>query len=134
MFVVSCSSQKNLTESNLKSEKYSGGRFGYSGVNLEIYSDNSYQYSSFMHSGSSITDTGYLTFKKGIFYLNSKKTIRKFKGKTISKKKNFKMQEVYINADTIRLIPKKQSESEFYKHYYTLIKEKNENFDEKIKN
>ncbi len=132
LFVVSCSSQNNLTESNLKCEKYSGGRFGFSGVNLEIFSDNSYQYSSFMHSGSLITDTGYLTFKKGKFYLNSKKTIRKFKGKTISKKKNFKMQEVFINADTIRLIPKKQSESEFYEHYYSLIKEKNESFDEKI--
>ena len=107
-------------------EEYQGGRYGYSGVNLKLYSDSTYYYSEWIHTGQSIKDSGKWKKINNHYYLNSisntKWTGRNGKSDKIYR---FEMQEFTILGDTLKLIPKDQKDNDYFDAYYKLYKVRN---------
>jgi len=104
-------------------DEYQGGRFGYSGVTLKLYSDSTYYYSEWNHNGYSIEDNGKWGRKNGRFYLNSKYRTR-WSGKNVKSYKiyRFETQEFIISSDTLKFIPKDAKDNDYYNEYYKLYK------------
>jgi len=126
ILLIGCSTHKKHNLEKLISETYNGGRFGYVYTTLFIYSDSTYQYSEFVHSGRSIDDTGEIKNLNGKIYLNSIKTKTEFRKGKSSKKLHFKEQEIRINGDTLFIIPVKSKSPETLKLFYTLTRETEE--------
>jgi hypothetical protein len=126
ILLVGCSTHKKHNLEKLTSETYNGGRFGYVYTTLFIYSDSTYQYSEFVHSGRSIDDFGKIENLNGKTYLNSIKTKTEFRKGKSSKKLHFKKQKIKINGDTLFIIPEKDKSPETLKLFYTLIRETEE--------
>ncbi len=126
ILLIGCSTHKKYNLEKLTSETYNGGRFGYVYTTLFIYSDSTYQYSEFVHSGRSIDDFGKIKSFNGKTYLNSIKTKTKYRKGKSSKKKYFKKQEIKIKGDTLFIIPEKLKSTETLKLFYTLTRETEE--------
>lgn len=110
-------SQKNFT-------MYTGGRWGYSTIEIKLYSDSTYEYFESAHYRN-ISDNGTWKKDKKEFVLNSsKKTRSKTAGVSGPRKYRFKNQLFSITGDTLQLIPKEAKEISYYKAYYKMIRVK----------
>jgi hypothetical protein len=107
-------------------DEYQGGRFGYSGVTLKLYSDSTYYYSEWNHAGQSIKDSGKWGKTNQHFYLNSE-TKTRWTGRNGKSDKiyRFKMQKFTILGDTLKLIPKDQKDNDYFDAYHKLYKVSN---------
>ena len=129
--LIGCSTI-NMKE-NIPYERFKGGRFGYSHNILNIYSDSTYYYSEWMHTGRSIKDIGIIKYDNGKTYLNSTRTENKYRKSKTSSNLKFVKEEFLIKGDSILLVPKNKNNIQYNKEYYTLIKEKQSQcFNEKI--
>lgn len=128
---VGCSSI--IMKENVPYERFNGGRFGYSSNTLNVYSDSTFYYSEWVHTGRSVKDIGEIEYVNGKTYLNSTKTKSKYrKGKTSNNLK-FTKKEILIKGDTLFIVPKHKKNLEFNKEYYTFIKEiQSQCYDKKI--
>jgi len=124
--LLGCSTLKRQDSKKITSETYNGGRFGYTYTTLYIYSNDTYVFSEFVHTGRTVDDNGTLEKLNGKTYLNSTKTKTKFRKGKSSKELRFIKQEIKINGDTLLIIPKKQTSPEVIKQFYTLIRETDE--------
>ena len=108
-------------------DEYQGGRYGYSKATLKLYSDSTYGYSEWIHTGSSIHDNGKWGKINHVYYLSSKSKTR-WTGRHGKSDKafRFEMQQFTITADTLKLIPKNEKDADFFDAYYTFYKVKQE--------
>ena len=104
-------------------DEYQGGRFGYSNVTLKLFSDSTYYYSEWGHTGRSIKDSGKWGKTNKHFYLNSE-TKTSWTGRNGKSEKiyRFEMQKFTILGDTLKLIPKKHKDNDYFDAYYKLYK------------
>jgi hypothetical protein len=102
---------------------YQGGRFGYSGVTLKLYSDSTYYYSEWNHTGRSIKDNGKWGRRYDHYYLTSKSKTR-WTGRNGKSDKifRFETQEFIMMSDTIKFIPKDAKDNDYFDAYYKLYK------------
>jgi hypothetical protein len=104
---------------------YSGGRSGYSGISLDLYSDSSYTYSGWSDGGHSWGDSGTYKRADSLIRLYPKKyTSRKGYKKQITKNQG----SVYrIQKNTILFYSIKEDKKDpyFYKEYFTLYRDEN---------
>ena len=122
--LISCVATRNaqITTDNQPYNEYNGGRFGYSGVTIKLYSDSTYYYSEWNHTGQSINDNGKWTFQDERFQLQSSSRTR-WTGRNSKSAKTYRfdMQEFTINGDTLKLVPKDITDNDYYETYYTLL-------------
>ena len=104
-------------------EEFTGGRYGHSFVTIKLYADSTYSYSEWVHTGLSIDDKGKWTNQNGRFYLQSSSRTR-WTGIVYKSAKTylFNMQEFTIDGNTLQLIPKDTTKSDYYYTYYNLVK------------
>jgi|694.fasta_scaffold148540_2 hypothetical protein len=102
---------------------YQGGRFGYSLVTLKLYSDSTYYYSEWNHTGRSIKDNGKWGRIYDHYYLTSKSKTR-WTGRNGKSDKifRFETQEFIMMSDTIKFIPKDAKDNDYFDAYYKLYK------------
>jgi hypothetical protein len=117
--VILCSARTNEKQF----DEYHGGRFGYSGVALKLFSDSTYYYSEWNHTGRSIKDSGKWGKSNQYYYLNSNAKTR-WTGRTGKSDKifRFEMQQFIIKGETIKLMPKDQKNNDYFEMYYKLYK------------
>jgi hypothetical protein len=104
-------------------DEYQGGRFGYSGVTLKLFSDSTYYFSEWNHTGRSIKDSGKWGKTNQYHYLNSN-TKTRWTGRNGKSDKifRFEMQQFTIKGDTIKLMQKDQKDNDYFDMYYKLYK------------
>lgn len=104
-------------------DRYIGGRFGFSGVTLNLYKDSTYTFREWNHTGYTCEDEGNWIETSGHFYLNSSsKRKRKPRFSRTKPYIRFFQQEFTIEGDTLKLIPEDTSHINYYDLYYTLYK------------
>lgn len=104
-------------------DEYQGGRFGYSGIVLKLYSDSTYYYSEWNHSLGVLKDAGKWGKANQNYYLNSKgKTIRTGRTGSSQEHFHFEMQPFKITGDTVKFVPKDEKDVDYFDAYYTLYK------------
>lgn len=111
---------------NLKSKHiiavYAGGRFGYSGEHLTLYSDSTYDYDKWLHTGHTTRDTGTffrkdsaITLCSKDFYPNKKKRKKDFY--------YFECASFRIRENKLLLYTEQQKKTDtldYYATYFTL--------------
>ncbi len=105
--------------------EYSGGRFGFSGLSLTLYSDSSYFYTSWTHTGKSYSDKGTFTRYKSKINLRSD-TVITMKGLLGPVSFTVFDNKIYRVRDNKILLYSRLEElfdrHEFYESYYTLYR------------
>jgi len=118
-FILSCSSIK--MKENIPYKRFDGGRYGYSHNQLNIYLDSTFYFAEWTHTGALIKDMGNVEYINGKIYLNSTKSISRYRKEVKSKKLHFIKKEILIHNDTLTIIPDDKKDIQFNKEYNTLI-------------
>jgi hypothetical protein len=119
---------RNWNSDTLQSQKieilkYSGGRFGYSGIYLSLFSDSTYIYSCWLDNGFSFNDEGRYLIIDATITLCSNGYSKDKMNKKKNKHANFENETYRMEEDKILLYTEKQEKkdkSNFYSSYYTL--------------
>ena len=112
----------SFIKDNKPFEEYEGGRLGYSSVDIKLYSDSTYSYYEWVHTGDYTYDKGNWQKVNEKYFLNSTST--KYKGKHGKAKKplRFKMQGFIIKDKNLKFIPTDSNDTFYYDMYYSLFR------------
>ena len=113
---------ENTSERKVIAE-YSGGRFGFSSISLTLFSDSTYIYYSWLHTGDKYHDKGIFSRSQSKIMLHSDTliTLNNFFGQRTFIA--FDNQKFRLQGDKILLYSKRQEifdRSDFYEAYFTL--------------
>jgi hypothetical protein len=103
--------------------EYSGGRFGFSSISLTLYSDSTYLYTSWLHTGDSYEDQGIFSRSKSKIRLRSDTliTVKSFLGQRSFNA--FDNKTYRLRGDKILLYTMRQEifdRADYYAAYFTL--------------
>jgi hypothetical protein len=130
--ITSIKSKETDKVSNQKIQisKYSGGRFGFSGIYLTLFSDSTYYYSCWLDNGFSFTDEGTFRTTKSYIILCSKEYFDKSLSRKKQKQAIFKNKPYRMIKNKILLFSEKEEKKDkdnYYSSYLTLHLENKKN-------
>jgi hypothetical protein len=112
-------------DSSLLIDEYEGGRFGFSGLYLSLYSDSTYVYSGWYDSGGSFVDKEVFIRKDSTINLCSFGYLNKTDKRYDNNFLTFKSKTYRLRGEKILIYSKRQEKSrnsDFYIAYKTLYK------------